>query len=232
MEIVQLILAHLIGDFFLQSGSWVTEKEEKRWASPVLYVHAVIHFLLIILLFGTVSVWLPALIIAFSHLIIDGVKVTFQRESSRAVWFGIDQLLHLVVIGFVWGIFWSTPDFVIDSDTFWIVLTGVLFLTQPASIIMQKVMSRWSNEVDKEQDGSLPGAGKYIGMLERLFVYIAILTGSLQVIGFLLAAKSVFRFGDLTRAKDRKLTEYILVGTLLSFLIAILTGLLTVQAFS
>lgn len=232
MEIVQLILAHLIGDFFLQSGTWVAEKEEKRWASPVLYVHAVIHFLLIILLFGTVSVWLPALIIAFSHLIIDGVKVTFQRESSRAVWFGIDQLLHLVVIGFVWGIFWSTPDFAIDSGTFWIVLTGVLFLTQPASIIMQKVMSRWSNEVDKEQDGSLPGAGKYIGMLERLFVYIAILTGSLQVIGFLLAAKSVFRFGDLTRSKDRKLTEYILVGTLLSFLIAILTGLLTVQAFS
>ncbi|TVR27761.1 MAG: DUF3307 domain-containing protein, partial [Balneolaceae bacterium] len=40
-----------------------------------------------------------------------------------------------------------------------------------------------------------------------------------------LAAKSIFRFGDLTRSKDRKLTEYILVGTLLSFLIAIATGM-------
>jgi hypothetical protein len=49
------------------------------------------------------------------------------------------------------------------------------------------------------------------------------------VIGFLLAAKSVFRFGDLTRAKNRKLTEYILIGTLLSFLIAIATGLIVMH---
>jgi len=47
-----------------------------------------------------------------------------------------------------------------------------------------------------------------------------------QAIGFLIAAKSVFRFGDLSRAKDRKLTEYILIGTLLSFGFAILIGLL------
>jgi len=39
-----------------------------------------------------------------------------------------------------------------------------------------------------------------------------------------LAAKSIFRFGDLKEAKDRKLTEYVLVGTLLSFGIALLVG--------
>ncbi|MFV0501856.1 MAG: hypothetical protein ACK5MH_09735 [Bacteroidales bacterium] len=43
-------------------------------------------------------------------------------------------------------------------------------------------------------------------------------------IGFLLAAKSIFRFGDLKDSKDRKLTEYILIGTLLSFAVAIATG--------
>ena len=41
-------------------------------------------------------------------------------------------------------------------------------------------------------------------------------------IGFLLAAKSVFRFGDLNNSKDRNLTEYVLIGTLLSFGIAII----------
>jgi len=41
----------------------------------------------------------------------------------------------------------------------------------------------------------------------------------------LIAAKSVFRFGDLSRAKDRKLTEYILIGTFLSFGLAIAIGL-------
>jgi len=44
-------------------------------------------------------------------------------------------------------------------------------------------------------------------------------------VGFLLTAKSVFRFGDLKESKDRKLTEYILIGTLLSFGIAIIVGL-------
>jgi hypothetical protein len=41
----------------------------------------------------------------------------------------------------------------------------------------------------------------------------------------LLAAKSIFRFGDLKEARERKLTEYILIGTLLSFGIAIATGI-------
>jgi hypothetical protein len=86
-------------------------------------------------------------------------------------------------------------------------------------------MQQWSDQFESNDDGTLRGAGTYIGILERLFIIIAILTSNLSVIGFLLAAKSVFRFGDLSRSEDRKLTEYILIGTLLSFLIAILTGM-------
>ena len=58
-----------------------------------------------------------------------------------------------------------------------------------------------------------------------LFVFIFVITNHWEAIGFLLAAKSVFRFGDLSSSKDRKLTEYILIGTLLSFGIAIATGI-------
>ena len=56
-----------------------------------------------------------------------------------------------------------------------------------------------------------------------LFVYTFVKLLSLY--SFLLAAKFVFRFGDLSRAKDRKLTEYILIGTLISFGLAILAAL-------
>ncbi|NLX81670.1 MAG: DUF3307 domain-containing protein, partial [Proteiniphilum sp.] len=59
-----------------------------------------------------------------------------------------------------------------------------------------------------------------------------ILVGRWEGIGFLLAAKSVFRFGDLKESKDRKLTEYILIGTLLSFGIAMGIGLATVKLVS
>ena len=57
-------------------------------------------------------------------------------------------------------------------------------------------------------------------------MFCFIITNHFEAIGFLLAAKSIFRFGDLKEAKDRKLTEYVLIGTLLSFGIAILIGLL------
>jgi hypothetical protein len=90
---------------------------------------------------------------------------------------------------------------------------------------MKIVMSKWVLEEDKSED-SLEHAGKYIGILERLFVFGFILLNQWSAIGLLIAAKSVFRFGDLSRAKDRKLTEYILIGTLISFGLAISIGLL------
>src|SRR5690554_4823840 len=69
-------------------------------------------------------------------------------------------------------------------------------------------------------------AGKYIGVLERLFILGFVIGNFWEGIGFLLAAKSIFRFGDLNNAKERHLTEYVLIGTLLSFGAAILIGLL------
>ena len=75
---------------------------------------------------------------------------------------------------------------------------------------------------------TLQNAGKWIGILERLMIFGFILLGKWEGIGFLLAAKSVFRFGDLKDARDMKLTEYVLIGTLLSFGMAMLLGALTV----
>lgn len=49
--------------------------------------------------------------------------------------------------------------------------------------------------------------------------------GVYEAIGFILAAKSIFRFGELKEAADIKKTEYIMIGTLLSFTIAIIDGL-------
>ena len=58
---------------------------------------------------------------------------------------------------------------------------------------------------------------------------IFIVIGRWEVIGLLIAAKSVFRFNDLKERNNRKLTEYILIGTLVSFGLAILAGLLYVS---
>ena len=90
---------------------------------------------------------------------------------------------------------------------------------------LQILISKWSPETEDQDGDSLKNAGSYIGMLERLFIFGFVMIGQMQAIGFLLAAKSVFRFGDLRESKDRKLTEYMLIGTLLSFGLAIIIGM-------
>ena len=76
---------------------------------------------------------------------------------------------------------------------------------------------------------SLESAGKLIGMLERVLVFVFIYMGRWEGVGFLLAAKSVFRFGVLKDAHSMKLTEYVLIGTLLSFGIAIVIGIIILK---
>ena len=70
----------------------------------------------------------------------------------------------------------------------------------------------------------MPNAGKWIGYLERVLILTFIFTDNIDGIGFLLAAKSIFRFGELNRTKDIKVTEYVLIGTFVSFTIAIIVG--------
>jgi hypothetical protein len=86
------------------------------------------------------------------------------------------------------------------------------------------VISLWTPDENGTKEADLQNAGKYIGILERLFVFLFIMSGYFASIGFLMAAKSIFRFGDLTKSNDRKLTEYVLIGTLMSFGLAIAAG--------
>jgi hypothetical protein len=229
---VKLLLAHLLGDFALQPKSWVKEKEVKKAASLKLYLHVLLHGLLILLLFWDYTLWLLALAITASHYIIDLLKLYLQKESTKPKWFIVDQFLHILVLGilgFVW--FGSFADIVPfwHNPVIWIFITAILFLTLASGIIIQVLLGKWASSLSDGEDDSLANAGKYIGILERLFVFVFVVTGNWQAVGFLLAAKSVFRFGDLKESKDRKLTEYILIGTLLSFGIAILTGLLVLE---
>jgi hypothetical protein len=230
--LTKLILAHFVGDFLLQPKSWVEEKENKKASSPKLYLHVLIHGLLILLILWNFEYWLLALLLMLSHCIIDVVKIYAQKEANKPKWFLADQLLHLGSILVLWYL-WFNPVLDLtewtENPSVWVYAVAILFLTRVSGILMQVLMSDWSKILDDSNDESLNNAGKYIGMLERLFVFTFVITGNWEAIGFLLAAKSVFRFGDLKESKDRKLTEYILIGTLLSFAIAIATGMLVLK---
>lgn len=225
--LLKLILAHLVGDFLLQPYAWVKEKESKKLASNKLYFHIGIHLLLNFLFLWNLKLWYIPLIIAVTHLAIDAWKLSFQNENNRRLLFFLDQLFHfLVIFGLYFLVERESIHFTI-SPVILCYLTGAFFLTNPASIMIKTLISIYQPNTEIEKDESLENAGKYIGILERLLVFLFIATQHWEGVGFLIAAKSIFRFSDLTESKDRKLTEYILIGTLLSFGLAIVIALLS-----
>lgn len=226
MILIKLLLAHLLGDFFLQPSSWVKEKEKDKLRSPKLYLHVLIHIALLFLILWDMSKWPVILIIGISHLIIDGLKLIFQKNHTKRYLFFLDQVLHLLVIVAVTWNYENLEFGLLVSEHTLILMTCLVFLTIPVSIVMKHIFAKWNISKLTEGNESLKDAGKYIGILERVLVFVFIIWNHWEAVGFLITAKSVFRFGDLKESKERKLTEYILIGTLISFGIAIFTGLL------
>lgn len=229
MIFIQLILAHLLGDFILQPNSWVADKENRKLKSSYLYFHVLIHTILSFIFLWDLKLWWVAVLVGISHFIIDACKLSFQKIQTKKRWFFIDQALHVAVIGGISLYFGEFNfEFLKDQD-FLKMIMAALFLTSPASIFIKLLLSSWTpvtGEENSVQSDSLSSAGKYIGILERLLVFTFIVVNHWEGVGFMIAAKSVFRFSDLAQAKQRKLTEYVLIGTLLSFGIAVLAGIL------
>ena len=170
-------------------------------------------------------------------------KAGENKKQFNRHWFWWDQLLHLltlILIAFTWqatqlsanGLPVLLRSVMNDCCAWWtsdhiLAVTLVIFLTSPAAIIIRMLITGWTPAYNNQlETDSLKNAGTYIGMLERLFVFTFILCGHFEAVGFLLAAKSIFRFGDLKAARDRKLTEYVLIGTLLSFGLATAAALI------
>lgn len=228
--LLKILIAHLIGDFLLQPTSWVKSKEEKKIKSPWIYVHLFIHTGVLYFFIWDSSYWSLILTLVLFHGVIDLLKLYNQSKKTKSRWFLIDQALHVVSILIVCWI-WEKPSFQISSilqnQNLLVISLAVIFLTQPAGVLLSNLLKKWSDAIPQDGNQSLENAGKYIGILERLFVFAFILTDHWEAVGFLIAAKSVFRFGDLRKSRERKLTEYILIGTLLCFGIAIGSGLMT-----
>lgn len=228
MILIKLLLAHLLGDFFLQPHKWVKEKEIKKLKSAKLYLHVLIHIILTSIILWDTSLWVVILIIGISHFIIDGIKLLIQKKKTKRFLFFIDQLAHILVIiicaSFISEDTLSFDKIITENNLF--LLVCLLFLTIPASIIMKTIFLKWNISEVTKNSKSLKDAGKYIGILERILVFLFIILGHWEAVGFLITAKSVFRFVDLKESRDRQLTEYILIGTLISFGIAIITGII------
>lgn len=218
--IIKTILAHLIGDFVLQTDHSVKKLKIDKFKSKYLYIHYAAHFSLLWILTGLL---VPSLILSTVHIVIDVItKFYCNNEKYRIQTFIVDQLLHFLSIGIF--IYYLQEYTILWAEIFnaknYTILTAIISLTFVSSVLIKIVMSKFI--INNKKELGTENAGKIIGMLERLFIFGFIVINFWEGIGFLLAAKSIFRFGDLKESKDIKLTEYILIGTLLSFGLAII----------
>lgn len=227
---LKMLLAHILGDFVFQTKSMVNKRKEHV---GYLFLHVLIHAIILGLFFYPEinTYWISIAFITVSHLAIDSLKIWLENKypTKPLLFFCIDQILHIGVLAAVICYDFAFPDlnyellFSIDTLLYAI---AFLFITVVSPIFLRLFFSKWDKEFEfqNKRRESLMDAGLLIGVMERLIIVLFIQVGFLSGIGFLLAAKSIFRFGDLTNAKDTKFTEYILVGTLASFIIAIGIG--------
>ena len=109
------------------------------------------------------------------------------------------------------------------------IFSAFIFCTKLANIFIKYIFITFSINSPKDnpdtehkkeptkisEEKSLPNAGKLIGIVERFLALALILSGEYGAVGLIIAAKSILRFNDAQKA------EYVLVGTLLSFGIAV-----------
>lgn len=217
------VIAHVLSDYFFQTDASSKDKNEKGFKSKFLAKHALITFICAWFLSFDVYFIFCAISIAFLHYLIDGLK---NKVNTSKFSFFVDQVLHLLVIWlFVWifntyfesKLLWNVPL----SVKLLISVLGYLICIKPANIFIRETFIIGNIESISDTSTELKNAGKLIGILERILVLTFVITGKLEVVGFLIAAKSILRYKDTNTIK----TEYVLIGTMLSFGIAMLIGL-------
>jgi hypothetical protein len=236
----QWLFAHLAADFLLQTSKMVAHKKRLRAGSWLLYLHCVIHAILIYVLTPGPRALLIAGIVGISHYLIDLWKL-YQKE--KGIFFVIDQTLHVLVLVILWIIFYGSGHLVIalwkelsEQRSIWIIACGYILISFPLSFLLGFWTARWRKEVEEKKSEqarpplsstSLSEAGKWIGIFERILVYTFVITNHFEGIGFLIAAKSILRFNDIKGEDARREAEYVLIGTLMSFSSSIMAGLVT-----
>ena len=111
-----------------------------------------------------------------------------------------------------------------------IILTGLFILLNESNFLIRLVFEL-SGKVPvtketREPDKTELNAGRIIGILERIIIFFFVTIGQFAAVGFVIAAKGVVRYKEL---EDRNFAEYVLIGTLLSSLLAIFTGFIAAK---
>lgn len=228
--LVLLVAGHMLGDFVLQTRRMVERKSEWPWLGThvlaVVFAHAAA-----LLPFLSSGALVVAVALGIAHGAIDAVKARLPAAVvERLEVFVLDQAAHGLAIVGAWLLLLRVfqpevaepfrglePGAIEDAG---LLVAAYAFAGNGGSAVVRGVLSRFHVEVAGED---VRGTGRVIGILERVLALTLVLMGEWGTLGLVLAAKSIARFKEL---EDRSFSEYYLIGTLASLLVAVGVGLL------
>jgi hypothetical protein len=230
--ILQLI-AQILADFIFQTDLWTRHKRRYGFRSKILYWHVLIVFILSYGLSFQWNFFLFSLIISLVHFVVDGFKIGIgdfkirRIKPFKKIIFFIDQFIHIGTLAISILIFNCLLDinpyvFIRISNHHLLIILGYLVCLKPANILIREIFSIYNLKIINKPKEDLLNAGKLIGNIERVLTLTLLLIGQYEAIGFIIAGKSILRYEGEKSSK----TEYVLVGTLLSFGIAIIIGII------
>lgn len=220
-------IAHIVADFFAQPECVSVKKRQNGFRSWHLYAHASIVFATSALATPSLGFVLWAGAIAVSHLATDAAKGAVERKTGRmsSAPFFADQILHLIVIWGAVSLYMRTGGAVpacyhngLFTTHDLILAAGFLLCLKPANVLIRVCLGTLPTVKESLRDEGLQRAGRWIGCIERAMAFVLVLLGQFTAIGFIIAAKSVLRYDKTDK------TEYVLIGTLVSFAVAFALG--------
>lgn len=235
------LLAHILGDFYLQSNSLAEEKENSLShliAHSAIYAGALAAASAALFNSTPCTILLLALAIFTSHAVIDGpVRHALKRKegTNQAFCLVVDQLFHaaflmaLVVFGCSCleeraGIKELLASY--SAGLVW--LSAFLSCGRPAAILVANVLgaarlTEHPSSCSSAEETDASHSGRWIGIIERVIVVSLTILGDYSAIAFVFTAKSIARFKEIEM--NQSFAEVYLLGTLVSVAFAMLSGL-------
>ncbi|PWG65410.1 DUF3307 domain-containing protein [Spiribacter halobius] len=233
-----LVAAHLLADFALQPAALLRRKRRPGF----LLLHVAVVTVAAAVVVGTLAPLL-LLVLAVTHGAMDALKVYRLPDGFHA--FAGDQLVHLLVLvglALVW------PEAARDGVwpgllgpegwrlwlQGWTLAAGVLLALPVAGVALELALRPLAGALAPAEspEHGLPGGGRLIGLCERALAFVLFVAGAQAAIGFVIAAKSILRFGEISDSSHRRLAEYILIGSFFSFAWALTAAWLTAGALA
>jgi hypothetical protein len=225
MLFLKLLTAHLAGDYLFQSSRVARGKVRPALLGAHLLAHGALLALVGLTEPASLRLWLALLGVLLAHAAIDAWTSRMASRNLRIL--ALDQSLHLATL--VAGALVVMPDQAGEAlhalldvawrPDPWLLASGVLLAVPAGATVVGRMVQPFREAlVDEshERQQGLEQAGKWIGMLERFIVFLAVIGRAESLIGFVIAAKAVLRLPEAREAHSRKLAEYYLVGSLAS----------------